>query len=134
MLTPAVICKQRISHGKEIVQYLQNCKCYKKAILESPYKVPQISQKATIVEGLNFQRLKDAIFKDCSILVYFQRLNCHNFYPILTKVAKLHFFLETTLNVSMHAHNDIRTTSQQEITELGKFEKIYFFTDISLTK
>ena len=34
----------------------------------------------------------------------------------------------------MHAHNDIRTTSQQEITELGKFEKIYFFTDISLTK
>ena len=77
---------------KEIVQYLQNSKCYKKAILESPYKVPQISQKATIVEGLNFQRLKDAIFKDCSILVYFQRLNCHNFYPILNKVAKLHFF------------------------------------------
>ena len=26
LLTSAVICKQRILHGNEIVQYLQNCK------------------------------------------------------------------------------------------------------------
>ena len=28
LLTSAVICKQRLFHGNEIVQYLQNCKCY----------------------------------------------------------------------------------------------------------
>ena len=28
LLTSAVICKQRFLHGNEIVQYLQNRKCY----------------------------------------------------------------------------------------------------------
>ena len=28
LLSSAVICKQRLLHGIEIVQYLKNCKCY----------------------------------------------------------------------------------------------------------
>ena len=28
LLASAVICKQRLFRGNEIVQYLQNCKCY----------------------------------------------------------------------------------------------------------
>ena len=49
-LTSAVICKQRILHGNEIAQYLQNYNVITLAqiILKSPYTVLQESQKETI--------------------------------------------------------------------------------------
>ena len=49
-LTSAVICKQRILHGKEIVQYLQNYNVITLAqtILKSPYTVLQESRNETI--------------------------------------------------------------------------------------
>ena len=28
LLTSAIICKQRLLHGKKIIKYFQNCKCY----------------------------------------------------------------------------------------------------------
>ena len=73
----AVIRKKRILHKKEIVQYLQNCKCDN-------------------VAKRNFLWTIRTIFKARLILGYFQRLNCHNFCLILAKEAKLHF-LESTL-------------------------------------
>ena len=40
LLTSAVICKQRLLYGNEILRYLQNCKCYKveQDIFRSPYE------------------------------------------------------------------------------------------------
>ena len=49
LLTSAVICKQRLLHENEIVQYLQNknSKTLIKVILESPYKLQQTPSKTT---------------------------------------------------------------------------------------
>ena len=52
LLTSSVICKQKLLHKNEIVQYLQiaNATTLVKTILESLYKVPQSSQEGTIFE------------------------------------------------------------------------------------
>ena len=62
-LTSAVICKEGLLHGNEIVQYLQNCKTITlaKTILESLHKVLQGSRKET----------NSTVFKGRSILGYF---------------------------------------------------------------
>ena len=52
LLTSSVMCKQKLLHKNEIVQYLQiaNATTLVKTILESLYKVPQCSQEGTIFE------------------------------------------------------------------------------------
>ena len=52
LLTSSVMCKQKLLHKNEIVQYLQiaNATTLVKTILESLYKVPQRSQEGTIFE------------------------------------------------------------------------------------
>ena len=90
LLPSAVIHKQWLSYGNEILQYLQNCKCYN--VEQDHFRKPL--WRCTSFVKRYLQRIC-TIFKNRSILGCFQRLNCHNFPLILTKVVKLHF-LEST--------------------------------------
>ena len=52
LLTSAIICIQRVLHGNEIVQYLQNYKVTNlaKVIQESSYRVLQVTSKSKILK------------------------------------------------------------------------------------
>ena len=53
-LTSAVVCKKRHLHRNQILQYLQNCKCYNAGQdhFRKPYKVLQDSSKETIFKRM----------------------------------------------------------------------------------
>ena len=69
LLTSAVICKQKLLHEKEIVQYLQhkNTNTLIRTILESPYKLLQTPQKTATLEQSTY------FFMGRSIFTYFIR-------------------------------------------------------------
>ena len=92
LLTSAVICKQRLLHGNEIMQYLQNCKCYN---VDEEHSKKSLQSSVGLMKR-SYLWTTRTILKGRSILGYFSRLNCRNFCLILTKVAKL-YFLETSL-------------------------------------
>ena len=97
-----------------------------KATFESPYKVLQSSQKAAT-------KTTRTIFKGRSILVYFLRLNCHNFYLILTKVAEL-YFLESTLKCLKPGQKGYSYSHLVRNNIPSKFWKNDLFTDVFLKK
>ena len=93
LLWSALICKQRLFHKNEIVQFFKttNTKTLIETILKSNYKPLKKPRKTTT--------LKQPInFSCCSIFSYFLRLNCYNFRTVLTNQSiyifvKFHFTL-----------------------------------------
>ena len=80
LLRSAVICKQRLFHKNEIVQYLQNYK-YQDVNGDNFKKQLQTSKKA---KKNNYPETAHKFLMCCSIFTYFLRFYCYNFRTVLT--------------------------------------------------
>ena len=87
LLTSAVICIERVLHGNEIVQHLQN---YKRHEFEQGHsrKLLYSSKSYIQIENTKTTRL---LFKGSWVLLYFWHSYWHYFGYISGKVAKTHF-------------------------------------------
>ena len=87
LLTSAVICKERILHKNEIVQYLQNYK--HQDVNQDDFRKP--FQASINAMQNDYRKTAHTFFVGRSILTTFLRLNCYNFRNALTKLIKVHF-------------------------------------------
>ena len=102
LLTSAIICIQRVWHGNEIVQYLQNYDRHESGKGHS--RRPLQSSKSYIqIENTKTIRL---LFKGSWILSYFWHSNWHYFGYISGKVAKPHFLEspQKSLKIRQNSH------------------------------
>ena len=89
LLMSEVIYKQRLLNENEIVQFLQNCKCYD--VDQSHFRKPWKSSAKNIRNKC--PKSTRSFFTDRSIFDYFTRLNCYDFRITLTKLVKLYFLI-----------------------------------------
>ena len=89
LLMSAVISKQRLLNEKEIVQFLQNCKCYD--VDQSHFRKLWQSYAKNVRN--NCPKPTRLFFTGHLIFNYFTRLNFYNFRIILAKLVKLYFLI-----------------------------------------
>ena len=87
LITSVVICKERLLHENEIVQYLQNYKY--QDINQGHFR--KLLQASTNAIKIDCPTTAHTFFTGCSVLSYFLRLNCYNFRTTQIKLIKLHF-------------------------------------------
>ena len=121
LLTSAIICIQRVLHGNEIAQYLQNYDRHESGKGHS--RTPLQSSKSYIqIENTKTIRL---LFKGSWILSYFWHSNWHHFGYILGKVAKPH--LLESLQKSLKTRQHINRAIDYVITAFQKYKKFVSF-------
>ena len=114
MLASAVIYKQKVLHGNEIVQYLQNYKC--QDVTQDPFKEPL--QASTNPMKNNCPAIAHTFFTGCSILGYFLSLSCYNFRTV---------FNQTNFLLSKQPKIHITTVTKQEVMALCISLKFTFY-------
>ena len=106
LLTSAIICIQRVLHGNEIVQYLQNYKRHKSSKGHSR-KLLQSSTSYIQIENTKTIRL---LFKGSWIWPYFWHSCWHYFGYISGKIVKPHFVESPQNSLKTREHHINRAT------------------------